>query len=329
MHEARGAARLIDSRAIPVLKLRDVAKRYRRRVVLDGLDLALGRGEIVGLLGPNGSGKTTTLRIAAGLLWPDRGAVEVAGEPLTPERPALRTRIGYLPERVPLYDPMTVRGYLDFVAGARGLASTRRRAAVADALTAFDLEAVAGRVIGYLSKGFRQRIGLAQALIAAPDVLLLDEPTNGLDPFQIIEARAMIVRASEGRGVIFSTHILQEVAALCTRVVYLHGGRLVTLNPAASAARRLRAVIVCTDPAPVVDALRDLDAGIGVRVPHALGTRRWQLDIELAAGGGASRAAVARVLATTAELESFAADAFELEAALEQALAGLADAAPA
>ncbi len=328
MRWARGAARLSESRATPVLTLRDVAKRYRRRVVLDGLDLALGRGEIVGLLGPNGSGKTTTLRIAAGLLWPDRGAVEVAGEPLTPEQPALRARVGYLPERVPLYDPMTVRGYLEFVAGVRGLSAARHRAAVADVLGAFDLEAVAGRVIGHLSKGFRQRIGLAQALIAAPDVLLLDEPTNGLDPFQIIEARAMIVRASEGRGVIFSTHILQEVAALCTRVVYLHGGRLITLSPAACAARRLRAVIVCADPAPVVDAVRGLAAGIGMRVPQALGPRRWQLDIELA-DGGASRAAVARVLATTAELESLGGDGFELESALEQALAGFADGAPA
>lgn len=321
MRRSRGAARLSDPRASPILKLRDVGKRYRRRVVLDGLDLALGRGEIVGLLGPNGSGKTTTLRIAAGLLWPNRGAVELLGESLTPERSALRTRIGYLPERVPLYDPMTVRGYLEFVAGVRGLAGRRRRVAVADALAAFALEAVAGRVIGHLSKGFRQRIGLAQALIAAPDVLLLDEPTNGLDPFQIIEARAMILRASEGRGVIFSTHILQEVAALCTRVVYLHGGRLITLGSVPPAARRLRAVIACTDPATVVEAVRALDAGIGVRAPHALGDRRWQLDVELATGG-ASRAAVARVLATTAELESFGAGAFELETALQQALAG-------
>jgi len=325
---ARGAARLSESRASPVLTLRDVGKRYRRRVVLDGLDLTLDRGEIVGLLGPNGSGKTTTLRIAAGLLWPDRGAVEVAGEPLTPDHPALRTRIGYLPERVPLYDPMTVRSYLDFVAGVRGLPAAPRRAAVADALTAFDLEGVAARVIGHLSKGFRQRIGLAQALIAAPDVLLLDEPTNGLDPFQIMEARAMIARASEGRGVIFSTHILQEVAALCTRVVYLHAGRLMTLDASAPSARRLRTVIACTDPATVVEAIRELDGDIEVHAPHALGARRWQLDVDLAAGG-ASRAAVARVLATTAELESFGSDTAELEIELERALAGAAAGADA
>ena len=217
-----------DGRAgATVLTLSRVTKRYGRRPVLDGLELTVARDEIVGLLGPNGSGKTTTLRIAAGYLWPDAGQVSLEGENFSPATPRLRAAIGYLPERVPLYDPFTVEVYLDFVAEARGLRGPAARRAIDEAVHACGLESVRSRIIGQLSKGFRQRVGLAQARLGETDLLLLDEPTSGLDPLQIIEARAQIRAASRGRAVLLSTHVLQEVAALCTRVVYLHEGRLI------------------------------------------------------------------------------------------------------
>ncbi|MEQ8232365.1 MAG: ABC transporter ATP-binding protein [Gammaproteobacteria bacterium] len=320
-HARTAETRDADTAAAPVLALRGIAKRYRGRDVLDGLDLTLGRGEIVGLLGPNGSGKTTTLRIAAGLLWPDRGSVTVAGEPLTPDCPGVRSHVGYLPERVPLDDALTVSAFLAFVAGARGLPPARRRRAVATVLESFDLGAVAGRVIGRLSKGFRQRVGLAQALLGEPGLLLLDEPSNGLDPFQVVEARTMIRRAAADRAVIFSTHVLQEVAALCTRVVYLHQGRLLSLPaPATAATAGMRALVRGSAPAPLLAALHALDPALAVAPPRALAAGRWELDIELG-DAGTSVGEVARVLATAAVLEALIPRAFDLEAALAGALA--------
>jgi ABC-type multidrug transport system ATPase subunit len=210
----------------PLLELRNVWKSFGRYDVLKDLNLSVGKGEIVGLLGPNGSGKTTTLRIATGYAWSDKGQVLISGRSVFPNAPLSRIPVGYLPEKVPLYDPFRVSEYLHFLASVRGFRGQRAKDAVQRVLYAFNLSAVEGRLIGHLSKGFRQRIGLAQALLSQPKILLLDEPTNGLDPGQLVEARDMIRRAAEDRAVIFSTHIMQEVSALCTRVVYLLDGNL-------------------------------------------------------------------------------------------------------
>ena len=263
----------VIARADAVVELAQVRKRYGRHTVLDGLDLAVARGEVVGLLGPNGSGKTTTLRIAAGYLWADAGEVFIAGQRLTPASTDLRARIGYLPERAPLYDPFTVQGYLEFVAAARGLRGAPRQAALARVCAACNLDGVRDRVIGRLSKGFRQRIGLAQALLGEPDVVLLDEPTNGLDPFQIVEARAMIRACARDRAVIISTHILQEVAALCTRVVFLRDGRLLEVATDATAQGAVKLEVLLHGPAP--DTLRQ---ALAAQVPE------WQVA-EVAAAG--------------------------------------------
>ena len=212
-----------------VLELDGICKRYRQQIILERIGLRVGRGEIVGLLGPNGSGKTTTLRIAAGYLWPDEGKVAVNGDPVTPDNPSSRRRIGYLPEKAPLYLPFTVRAQLEFVAAARGIERRDISAAISKVLNRFHLEAVADRVIGRLSKGYRQRVGLAQTVLGSTDLLLLDEPTNGLDPFQLMEAREIIRTMAADRGVIFSTHIMQEVEALCSRVVYLRSGELIEI----------------------------------------------------------------------------------------------------
>ncbi|MGE0483866.1 MAG: ABC transporter ATP-binding protein [Gammaproteobacteria bacterium] len=301
-----------------VLVLAGIGKRYRRRSVLSGLDLALARGEIVGLLGPNGSGKTTTLRIAAGYLWPDDGEVRLAGQAFDPDQAALRARIGYLPERVPLYDPFTVGEYLGFVAAARGLRGQARDGAVARVLEAFELGDVRARVIGRLSKGFRQRVGLAQALVGEPDVLLLDEPTNGLDPFQIQEARRMIRTAASGRGVIFSTHILQEVAALCTRVVYLHEGRLVGL-PLGGGGTQVEVVLARAESDPIRTRVHALDAGVTVQAHASLGHGRLRFVFDLDQAR-VSRAELVRLLAGLADVESVTEVTVDLESALDAAL---------
>jgi len=303
----------------PVLKLRAIDKRFRRHRVLSDLNLTVTRGEIVGLLGPNGSGKTTTLRLAAGYLWPDSGRVFLNEQVLTPESTALRQRIGYLPERIPLYDPLTVRQQLVFVARARGLRGAAVRSAVTEAAAAFDLEPVIARVVGRLSKGFRQRVGLAQALLGEPDLLLLDEPTSGLDPFQILEAREMIRRASAHRAVIVSTHIVQEISALCSRVVYLREGRLVELERGVAAANHRLALIAAADEARVLEAVSALDPAIAVISREARADARSQLVFDLTSSATAP-AALARRLTKVTALEQFAPVEADLESALVAAM---------
>lgn len=303
----------------PVLKLQAIDKRFRRHRVLSDLNLTVTRGEIVGLLGPNGSGKTTTLRLAAGYLWPDSGRVFLNEQALTPESTALRQRIGYLPERIPLYDPLTVRQQLVFVARARGLRGAAVRSAVTEAAAAFDLESVLARVVGRLSKGFRQRVGLAQALLGEPDLLLLDEPTSGLDPFQILEAREMIRRASAHRAVIVSTHIVQEISALCSRVVYLRDGRLVELERGVAAANHRLALIATADEARVLEAVSALDPAIAVISREAREDARSQLVFDLTSSATAP-AALARRLTEVTALEQFAPVEADLESALVSAM---------
>ena len=214
----------------PAVALHQVCKSFGHRQVLESLSLSVRPGEILGLLGPNGSGKTTTLRLMAGFHAPDSGRITIRGREPAPGRG--NADIGYLPERAPLYDALTVIQYLEFAAGVKVPGGARaRRQAIERAIDGFDLQAVARSVIGRLSKGQRQRVGLAQAVLNDPPVLLLDEATNGLDPVQIVEARAMIRRCAEGRAVVFSSHLMQEVEALCSRIAILRQGRLVQDQP--------------------------------------------------------------------------------------------------
>jgi ABC-2 type transport system ATP-binding protein len=222
---------LVDPRILALgVEFLDVHKRYGAQAVLRGLGFAVAPGEIVGLLGPNGCGKTTTLRLIAGFLTPDAGEVRVCGRAIGSGSLAARRHIGYLPEKPPLYDALRVSDYLEFVAAAKGLRSADRSAAVKRALRDYALEHVAHKSIAALSKGYRQRVGIAQATLADPDVLLLDEATNGLDAMQMVEARELIRAGAAGRAVIFCSHLMQEVAALCDRVIVLHDGRAVELG---------------------------------------------------------------------------------------------------
>ncbi len=208
------------------IELRNIRKSFGRAVTLDGITLDVARGEVVGLLGQNGSGKTTTLRIIAGLLAADEGDVLVGGQQLAPDNPDGRARIGYLPERTPLYEALTVREYLEFAITAKGVAKACSRHEQDRVIAAFALAEALDKPISRLSKGFRQRVGLAQACLGEPEVLLLDEATNGLDPLQIIEARKMIQAAAQDCAVLFCSHLMQEVAAMCSRALILHGGRV-------------------------------------------------------------------------------------------------------
>lgn len=214
-----------------------VCKSFGSRRVLHDLSFRVEPGEIVGLLGPNGSGKTTTLRLIAGYYQADAGSLTIQGVAGEGSHGRLKRYVGYLPERAPLYDSLTVTQYLHFVGRCKGLKGADLHASVEQSIAAFELAAVAKTAIGRLSKGFRQRVGLGQAILGDPAVLLLDEATNGLDPMQIIEARDMIRQVAKGRAVVFSSHLMQEVEALCSRAIILRHGRLITdvsLEPGAN-----------------------------------------------------------------------------------------------
>ena len=295
----------------PLLELRKVCKSFGRYDVLKDLNLSVDKGEIVGLLGPNGSGKTTTLRIAAGYSWSDEGEVLISGESVYPNAPFSRRDVGYLPEKVPLYDPLRVSEYLKFLASVRGLRGQIAKGAVQRVLQAFNLSAVEGRLIAHLSKGFRQRVGLAQALLTQPKILLLDEPTNGLDPGQLVEARDMIRRASEDRAVIFSTHIMQEVSALCTRVVYLLDGNLRSISLVSnwSIGGTIKARVRCETIDTLLTQIRQLSPDIR---PERIDQGENIFDIVLDCSSD-MRGELSALLVTNGELLSFQSETLSLE----------------
>jgi ABC-2 type transport system ATP-binding protein len=214
-----------------MIEVSGLTRRYGTRDAVVDLSFRIPAGEIVGVLGPNGAGKTTTLRMLTGYLPPTSGSARVAGHDVVEESMRVRERIGYLPESVPLYRDLTVASYLDLVATLKGMARAGRRERIAAVVESCGLTEVYARRIGALSRGYRQRTGLAQALINDPSVLFLDEPTVGLDPRQIVEIRELIRSLAGARTIMLSTHILPEVGHLCQRVLIIHRGRLVSDGP--------------------------------------------------------------------------------------------------
>jgi ABC-2 type transport system ATP-binding protein len=209
------------------LQIQHLTKVYGRQQAVHDISFSLNEGEIVGFLGPNGAGKSTTMKIATGYLPPTSGEVKVAGFDVVNEPLKVKKNTGYLPEHNPLYLDMYVHEYLAFSGGLFGLKSTRLKQRIGEMIELCGLAPEQNKKIESLSKGYRQRVGLAQALIHDPKVLILDEPTSGLDPNQIVEIRKLIRDVSKNKTVIFSTHIMQEVQALCDRVIIIHRGELV------------------------------------------------------------------------------------------------------
>ena len=208
-----------------------LTKRYGPIPAIQDVSFTVEKGQIVGFRGPNGAGKTTTMRILSCFMPASGGTARVAGYDVFEQSLEVRRRIGYLPENVPLYADMTVGAYLDFVANIKGIGRSERRRRVGEVLERCQIPDVRERLIGRLSKGYRQRVGLAQALIADPDVLILDEPTIGLDPKQIVGIRQLIKSLAGAHTVILSTHILPEVSMVCEAVIIINRGRVVASGP--------------------------------------------------------------------------------------------------
>lgn len=209
-----------------MIEVSNLTKRYGRHLAVRDISFSVSQGEIVGFLGPNGAGKTTTLRMLTGFLPPSSGTATIAGFDIFRDSIAARRRIGYMPENVPLYDDMRVREYLTFRGRLKGLKNGDARRQVAHVIDTCGLESVRRKMIKTLSKGYRQRVGLADALVHQPELLILDEPTNGLDPVQIRQIRELIKRLALNHTVLISTHILSEVEMIADRVIIIDNGRI-------------------------------------------------------------------------------------------------------
>jgi ABC-2 type transport system ATP-binding protein len=210
-----------------VIQVQDVTKRYGQRTAVDGLTFEVNQGEILGFLGPNGAGKSTTMNIITGYLSATAGTVTVGGHDILEEPAEAKRLIGYMPELPPLYLEMTVQDYLAFVSDIKGVARAKRRQGMDRAMEMLKIADVRGRLIKNLSKGYKQRVGIAQAMIGGPAVLILDEPTIGLDPQQIIETRSLIRQLGREHTIILSSHILPEVQAVCDRLLIINKGHIV------------------------------------------------------------------------------------------------------
>lgn len=209
-----------------MIEVKELGRTFGSTRAVDNISFSIAKGDIVGFLGPNGAGKTTTLRMITGYLPPTSGEVAIEGYRASENGKALRRLIGYLPESNPLYEEMRVREYLAFRAELKEVRRSRRKAEVGEVLEKCDIAEVSNKLIGNCSKGYRQRVGLADALLGSPSVLILDEPTVGLDPAQIVHTRQLIKNLSVDHTVILSTHILPEIEAICSRTLIIHKGRL-------------------------------------------------------------------------------------------------------
>ena len=247
-----------------MIEVRNLTKSFARHTAVRGIDFNVERGEIVGFLGPNGAGKTTTLRMLTGYLPPTSGSARVAGYDIFRQSIDARRCIGYMPENVPLYDDMRVREYLKYRANLKGLTGSEARRRVNEVIDTCGLEGVRRKMIKVLSKGYRQRVGLADALVHQPELLILDEPTNGLDPNQIRQIRDLIKRLSERHTILLSTHILHEVEMTCSRVIIIDSGQIKAQDTPQNLVSGMRAAgrvhaEISGDPEVISPALQRLD----------------------------------------------------------------------
>src|SRR5579883_2911064 len=248
-----------------MIKTEHLCKRYDTLIAVDDVSFEVRPGEVLGFLGPNGAGKTTTMRMLAGFITPTSGRASICGHDVVEDALAAKASLGYLPEGAPLYGEMSVRGFLEFIADLRGLTGARRAARLAHVIEHLQLGGVLEQTIDTLSKGFRRRVGLAQAILHDPPVLILDEPTDGLDPNQKQEVRRLIEDMARDKIIVISTHILEEVEAVCTRAIIIARGRIVADDTPAKLAGKSRyynAVSVQVDQPGQLAALRTALAGL-------------------------------------------------------------------
>lgn len=247
-----------------MIEVHQLTKRFARHEAVRGISFSVNKGEIVGFLGPNGAGKTTTLRMLTGYLPPTSGSASIAGFDIFRQSLEARRKIGYMPENVPLYEDMRVKEYLKFRAQIKGLAGSESRRRVGEVIDTCGLAGVRRKMIKTLSKGYRQRVGLADALVHDPELLILDEPTNGLDPNQIRQIRELIRRLADTHTVLVSTHILSEVEMTCGRVIIIDGGKIKAADTPANLIGQMRAagrvqVELQADPEVAAGAISRLD----------------------------------------------------------------------
>ncbi len=275
-----------------MIKAEQLTRRYGDFLAVDRVDFSIGQGEIVGLLGHNGAGKTTIMKMLTGYLEPSAGRILVDDIDVAEQPKVVQRSLGYLSESLPLYPEMTVVDYLEYAAELRGVAPSEQANAVRESVEATELESKAFDAIHTLSRGYRQRVGVAQAILHKPRFLVLDEPTNGLDPSQTQHMRELIRRLAGNATIILSTHIMQEVNAVCDRAMILRNGRLV-LDETLASLRRSERLLIGTDAEPdrVATALRGID-GVGAASPVRNGTRRIALPLS-----GEVEATAARVVA--------------------------------
>ncbi len=269
-----------------MIEVENLTKRYGRAVAVDGISFKVQRGEILGFLGPNGAGKTTTMRILTCYLPPTEGKAWVAGYDVFEDPLEVKKRVGYIPETPPLYPDMDVQSFLDFCARIKGLPAAERRARIDESMEKTRIGDVRGKLIGRLSKGYRQRVGLAQAILANPDVLILDEPTAGLDPKQIIETRELIKALGGSHTIILSTHILPEVEMTCGRVVIIAKGRVVAEDTPDNLTHRLKGAATLRlearggQPGEMEDAVKLVPGVAAVRAEARDGATALFVDAE-------------------------------------------------
>lgn len=272
-----------------MIQVEHLTRRYGALTAVDDVSFRIERGEVVGLLGHNGAGKTTIMKMMTGFLEPSAGTIRVDQLQIGADTPAIQARIGYLPENCPVWPDMTVIDYLDYQAALHGVAEERRPRAVAEAIGRTALKDKADALINTLSRGYRQRVGVAQALLHSPDIIILDEPTNGLDPTQILHMRDLIRELARTATVIVSTHILQEVQAVCQRVLILRAGKLV-VDARMDDLARSAGLLVSVDR-EAGDTLRRIDGVTAVQEAEAAdGRRNYRLDAPFAAAPAVAEA---------------------------------------
>lgn len=250
-----------------MIEVNGLTKYYGDWPAVENLSFTVNKGEILGFLGPNGAGKTTTMRILTGFMPPSSGSAKIAGHDVVSQSLEARQNIGYLPETVPLYTDMNVRDYLDFMGNIRGMDKAWRRRRIGEVIDTCRLGEYRSTLIGKLSKGFRQRVGIAQAILHEPKVLIMDEPTIGIDPIQVVETRSLIKGLGGEHTIILSTHILPEVSMVCERVIIIHEGQVVAIDRPENLSERLRGTQrleadIRGPSAEVMAAIRDIN---GVR----------------------------------------------------------------